>query len=190
MVRVLKAEKTSTGDWTCETVEIDPVTRKPYPPTQVYPDFGHPVEYADRTFPAVLAATWTRASDGLELTMEVRTTPEEGPVAFGFSVVSQKGLRGTDDYRLPIPTMALRAAKGHGFARVVLSKGKPLMSEEDRMERLRVVTAAYIEAPERQKATWIKKVLDDRAMSVSKSFIYHLIEHAKDEGLLPREESK
>jgi len=194
MVSIYKAEKLGKGDWTCETLEIDPVTRKPYPVTQVYPDFGHPVEYAERTFPAVLAATWTRAGDGLEVTMEVRTDPEDGPVAYAFSVVSRDGLHGIEDYRLPIPTMAERAAKGHGFSRGVptIRKGKSLFGDEARMERLQVVTDAYLEAEERgiPKAAHIAEVLDESGMSVSRSRIYHLIQEAKDEGLLPRKESK
>lgn len=194
MVSIYKAEKIGPGDWTCETLEIHPVTRKPYPVTQVYPDFGHPVEYADRIFPEVLAATWTRAGDGLEVTMEVRTTADNGPVAYGFSVVSRDGLRGIKDYRLPIPTMAVRAAKGHGFARGVptIRKGKPLRGDEARMKRLQIVTDAYLEAHELNtpKAAYIAKVLDGCFESVSRYRIYHLIQDAKDEGLLPRKESK
>ena len=194
MIQVLRAEKTGTGDWTAESVEIDPVTRKPYPPIQVYPDFHHPVTYADRIWPAALATTWTRAGDGLEVTLDIRTTPEDGPVAYGFSVVSQNGLSGIEDYRLPIPRMSKRAAKVFGFAGTIptIRKGKPLIGDEARMERLEVVAEAYLEAEVLgvHKGKHIREVLDEHGMSVSLSRIYHLVSEAKDEELPPREESK
>ena len=192
MVRVLKAEKTSTGDWTSETFEVDPERGVAYPPALSPEDIRHPVTYAGRIFPNQVQTTWTRGDD-LQVVIEVRTTSEDGPVPLAFSVTSKDGLQGIEDYRPPVPTMAVRAAKGYGFlASITLHKGKPLIGDEARMERLEVVTDAYLEATElnKPKAAHIAKALDDRAMSVSKSRIYHLIQEAKDEGLLPRKKSK
>ncbi len=92
-----------TFEWTVETLETDKVGKPndPRGPVAVYPDFADPVECQGRSYPRHLRATWTRR-DGLEINMQVRTDPEDGPVILGFAVITKNGLR--EDYRrFPIP---------------------------------------------------------------------------------------
>ncbi len=115
----------------------------------------------------------------------------------GFAVITKNGLR--EDYRrLPIPSMANYAAKTHGwFAGSVpnVRPAKPLMDEEDKIRRLRLVADAYKKGLNRGEqvisqellehgkkltiAGYIKIVLDENLMSVSESRISHLISEAR-----------
>ena len=199
VIRLLREPpKYPFGDeWTVETLETDKVGKPndPHGPVAVYPDFADPVEYQGRSYPRHLRTTWTRR-DGLEINMQVRTDPADGPVILGFAVITKNGLR--EDYRrLPIPSMANHAAKTHGFAGSVpnVRPAKPLMDEEDKMRRLRLVADAYKKGLNRGEkvisqellehgkkltiARYIKIVLDENLMSVSESRISHLISEAR-----------
>lgn len=188
-MRVLReAERPPQGDWTLETVEFLPDQGKHGSPVAVYPDFFDPVEYGGRIYPRHLLATWTR-HDGLEVTMQIRTDPDIGPVALGVSVVSGAGLRTEADYRLPVPTMARHAAQVHGFAGTVPTRlPRRPFDPDEQQQRLKTVATLYQEALSLGEPVtkWVHKGLWEHSeFAVSKSRASHLISEARQAGLLP-----
>ncbi len=156
----------------------------------VHPHYHHPVEYKRRIYPEHIEAEWTRRADGLQVVMEVRTTSEFGPVALTFSVTPPKGVQSLDDYRLPIPLMAKKAAKSHGLELTNVSplrKQRHLVNSDAQRARLEQVADWYHQA-KTQKVPVAKYVSRKLNYAVSESRAYHLISEATKAGILIKKE--
>ncbi len=85
-------------------------------PTPVKGHPSSPIEWGERIVPSRVRATWTRNEDGLTVQMIVNTTPHHGPIAEWFLVRPSDGVTGnSNDYRMPIRTMAKLAATKWGY---------------------------------------------------------------------------
>ena len=68
---------------------------------------GKAVRHRDHLYPPRFGVVWAR-EDGLEVTIDIRVDPVEGPIPMSATISGPEGIRA--DYRQPIPAMTRQAA--------------------------------------------------------------------------------
>lgn len=186
-----EARGIAAGEWTLQTYEVDIEREGFYQDVPIAGEPHHPVEFKGLVYPQHVQAQYTRISDGLEIVIEVRTTHEDGPIALAYSVTPPNGVRDDTDDRLPIRTMAQKAARSHGIG----VEAEPVRHQyqtkdpNEKDERLHDIDRWWHEAKAQKlkPAPYIRRRMDrEYGHTRSISRINHLIGDAVRAGVLDK----